>query len=91
MNWYSVLQNIITWALTGFSVICFTWAARTAKRITILEEHDKAAKEALHEQANQAVELDKKLDKIADTQIEMVTKLDLILNGKISVRKESSK
>ena len=40
MNWYSVLQSVVTWTLTTFAFACFVWAAKTSKRITKLEEHD---------------------------------------------------
>ncbi len=74
MNWYTVLQSILTYALTTFAVACLTWAAKTSKRITRLEEHDKVQSESLN-----------KLDKMLENQVRMDTKLDLILSGKLKI------
>lgn len=75
MNWYNVLQSIVTWLLTGFAASCFAWAAKTSKRITILEEHDKV----------QSASLDK-LDDIIKNQEAMSTKLDLLLGGQLNIK-----
>lgn len=74
MNWYSILQSILTYALTTFAVAVLTWAAKTSKRITKLEEHDKVQSESLG-----------KLDKMLENQVEMNTKLDLLLSGKLRI------
>lgn len=74
MNWYSVLQSVITWGLTTFAFACFVWAAKTSKRITKLEEHDVV-------QAGQL----QKLDTIMDKQVEINTKMDLLLQGKLNI------
>lgn len=74
MNWYSVLQSVITWTLTTFAFACFVWAAKTSKRITKLEEHDVV-------QAGQL----QKLDTIMDKQVEINTKMDLLLQGKLNI------
>ena len=77
MNWYSVLQSIITWLLTSFALSCVIWAAKTSKRITVLEEHDKVQAESLS-----------KLDEVLKNQEQLSTKMDLLLEGKIRLKKE---
>lgn len=74
MNWYSILQSILTYVLTTFAFAVLTWAAKTSKRITKLEEHDKVQAESLG-----------KLDKMLENQVRMDTKLDLILSGKLKI------
>lgn len=74
MNWYSILQSIITWLLTSFAVSCVAWAAKTSKRITKLEEHDLVQTSQLN-----------KLDDVIKNQVQMMTKLDLIVDGKLQL------
>lgn len=74
MNWYSILQSILVYALTSFAVACATWAARTSKRITKLEEHDKAQAQSLA-----------KLDKMNEALVQLTTKVDLLLQGQLRV------
>lgn len=74
MNWYSILQSILTYVLTTFAVAVLTWAAKTSKRITRLEEHDKVQAESLS-----------KLDQMLENQVRMDTKLDLILSGRLKL------
>lgn len=76
MNWYSVLQSIITWLLTTFALSCVVWAAKTSKRITVLEEHDKVQIESIS-----------KLDEVLQNQEKLSTKMDLLLEGKIKLRR----
>ena len=86
MNWYTVLQNIITWALTGFAVSCFMWAAKTSKRITKLEEHEVSVKEDIAELKTKDLNADNKLDTILAQQIKMNTTLELLMEGKIRLK-----
>ena len=83
MNWYGILQSILTYTLTTFAVAVATWAAKTSKRITILEEHDKMQQSSLTEHDKQLENLNKTLEKLLSNQVEMSTKLDLLLSGKI--------
>lgn len=76
MNWYSVLQSIVTWLLTSFALSCVVWAAKTSKRITVLEEHDKVQIESIS-----------KLDEVLKNQEKLSTKMDLLLEGKIKLRR----
>jgi uncharacterized coiled-coil protein SlyX len=76
MNWYSVLQSIVTWLLTTFAFSCVVWAAKTSKRITVLEEHDKVQIESIS-----------KLDEVLKNQEKLSTKMDLLLEGKIKLRR----
>lgn len=76
MNWYSVLQSIITWLLTTFALSCVVWAAKTSKRITVLEEHDKVQIAGIS-----------KLDEVLKNQEKLSTKMDLLLEGKIKLRR----
>lgn len=76
MNWYSVLQSIVTWLLTTFALSCVVWAAKTSKRITVLEEHDKVQIESIS-----------KLDEVLKNQEKLSTKMDLLLEGKIKLRR----
>ena len=76
MNWYSILQSIITWLLTTFALSCAIWAAKTSKRITVLEEHDKVQIAGIS-----------KLDEVLKNQEQLSTKMDLLLEGKIKLRR----
>lgn len=76
MNWYSILQSIVTWLLTTFAFSCAVWAAKTSKRITVLEEHDKVQIESIS-----------KLDEVLKNQEKLSTKMDLLLEGKIKLRR----
>lgn len=76
MNWYSILQSIVTWLLTSFALSCIIWAAKTSRRITVLEEHDKVQTENLS-----------KLDEVLKNQEKLATKMDLLLEGKIKLRR----
>lgn len=76
MNWYSALQSIVTWLLTSFALSCVVWAAKTSKRITVLEEHDKVQIESIS-----------KLDEVLKNQEKLSTKMDLLLEGKIKLRR----
>lgn len=76
MNWYSVLQSIVIWLLTTFALSCAVWAAKTSKRITVLEEHDKVQIESIS-----------KLDEVLKNQEKLSTKMDLLLEGKIKLRR----
>lgn len=88
MNWYNVLQSIITWALTGFAASCFIWAAKTSKRITILEEHEHELRSNITELKVTDATSISKLDAILTKQIEMGTKFDLLMEGKIALKPE---
>jgi hypothetical protein len=76
MNWYSVLESIVTWLLTTFALACVVWAAKTSKRITVLEEHDKVQIAGIS-----------KLDEVLKNQEQLSTKMDLLLEGKIKLRR----
>lgn len=76
MNWYNVLQSIVTWLLTTFALSCVVWAARTSKRITVLEEHDKVHIAGIS-----------KLDEVLKNQEQLSTKMDLLLEGKIKLKR----
>lgn len=84
MNWLGILQSILTYGLTTFAVACATWAAKTSKRITILEEHDKAQQDMLIAHAKQSEVFATKIDKVISNQVEMSTKLDLLIGGKLN-------
>lgn len=86
MNWYNVLQSIVTWALTGFATSCFVWAAKTSKRITKLEEHEHELRQDIAELKNTDMTSLSKLDTILAKQIEMNTKLGLLMDGKITLK-----
>lgn len=88
MNWYNVLQSIVTWALTGFATSCFVWAAKTSKRITKLEEHEPELRAAITDLKNKDSNADTKLDTILAQQIEMNTKLSLLMEGRIVIKSE---
>lgn len=88
MNWYNVLQSIVTWALTGFATSCFVWAAKTSKRITKLEEHEHELRSAITDLKNKDSNADTKLDTILAQQIEMNTKLSLLMEGRIVIKSE---
>lgn len=88
MNWYNVLQSIVTWALTGFATSCFVWAAKTSKRITKLEEHEHELRAAITDLKNKDSNADTKLDTILAQQIEMNTKLSLLMEGRIVIKSE---
>lgn len=74
MNWYAILQSIVTWCLTAGFVTAIGYFAKTSKRITKLEEHDAVQSQSLS-----------KLDDIIKNQVEMSTKLDLLLSGKLQI------
>lgn len=76
MNWYNVLQSIVTWLLTTFALSCVVWAARTSRRITVLEEHDKVHIAGIS-----------KLDEVLKNQEQLSTKMDLLLEGKIKLKR----
>lgn len=86
LNWYGVLQSIVTWLLTGFAASCFAWASKTSKRLTILEEHDKAQQHSIDRQTEVSEKLNRKLDDIVANQVAMTTKLDLLLEGRIAAK-----
>ena len=88
MNWYTVLQSIITWTLTGFAASCFAWAAKTSKRITKLEEHEHELRQDIAELKSTDAKSLTKLDEVINNQVKMSTKLDLLLDGKITLKKE---
>lgn len=84
MNWYNILQSIITWLLTSFALSCILWASRTSKRLTVLEEHDKEELESLEAQQTvlrmqeHHITVLEEHDKV---QSESLTKLDNILKN----------
>lgn len=85
MNWYSILQSIITWGLTTFAVACATWSAKISKRITILEEHDKSQQLILETLQTSGIATSAKLDNIQTSITTLATKLDLILEGRVVI------
>lgn len=81
MNWYTILQSVLVYGLTTFAVAVATWCAKTSKRITILEEHEKSMDVLVSSQRL----AEQKIDEVVAKQIEITTKLDLLLSGKLSV------
>ena len=86
MNWYGILQSVITFALTSFAVAVFTWATKTSKRITKLEEHELMIKDDITELKATDLRSISKLDEMIRNQERMNTKLDLLLEGRINIK-----
>lgn len=67
-----IMQSVLTYLCTGGLACILGYVFRVAKRITVLEEHDK---EHLKTAA--------KIDNISERVIQMDVKLDLLLKGKL--------
>lgn len=72
MNGRELLQSILTYICTGGFAVAVGYIAKMAKRITVLEEHDKEQVKAVD-----------KIGDLSERLTRMDTKLDLLLEGKI--------
>ena len=72
MDVQNIIQSILTYFLTAGFVAAVGYFARTSKRITILEEHDKEQVKAVD-----------KVQVLSDKLTRIDAKLDLLLDGKI--------
>ena len=72
MDIMKLIESILTYLCTGGLALAVGFFARLAKRITILEEHDKEQIKAVD-----------KISELSTSLTRIDTKLDLLLQGKI--------
>lgn len=78
MDFKQLIQSILTYICTGGMAILISFFSALSKRLTILEEHDKEQMKAVD-----------KIGSLTEKLTRIDTKLDLLLEGKITNVKDN--
>lgn len=87
MNGIALLQSILTYACTAGVVSAIGYFAHLSKRITILEQKTEAQQTEIVALRQTDSETAKVLTKLNDSMVQLSTKMDLLLAGRLEVSK----
>ena len=87
MNGIALLQSILTYVCTAGVVSAIGYFAHLSKRITILEQKTETQQTEIAALRQTDSETAKVLTKLNDSMVQLSTKMDLLLAGRIEVQK----
>lgn len=86
MNGFALIQSILTYICTAGVVSAIGYFAHLSKRITVLEQKTETQQGEITNLRQTDTETARILSKLNDSMVQLSTKMDLLLAGRLEVK-----